>query len=56
MDTNETEYRVVIEGPKAAQEQLLHTLRKLESEAERNGVTVSVERIETEEVEDNPFS
>jgi len=50
------EFRVTISGPKASIEQLYHSLSKLESEAERNGVTVAVERIETEEIDDNPFS
>ncbi len=41
------EFRVTITGPEQAREELLHQLSKLEGEAERAGVDVRVERIET---------
>lgn len=46
-----TEFRITVNGPEAASEQLLHELKKLESEGQRQGVTVQVERIETTDVE-----
>jgi hypothetical protein len=49
MTEKTVEYRVTITGPEKSREQLLHELSKLEGEAERSGIDVTVERVETEE-------
>jgi len=49
MTEKTVEYRVTITGPEKAREQLLHELSKMEGQAERSGVDVTVERVETEE-------
>jgi len=49
MTERTVEYRVTITGPEKSREQLLHELSKLEGEAERSGIEVTVERVETEE-------
>jgi len=41
------EFRVTITGPEKSVEQLYHELAKLEGEASRSGVDVTVERIHT---------
>jgi len=48
MTEKTVEYRVTITGPEKAREQLLHELSKMEGQAERSGVDVTVERIEKE--------
>jgi hypothetical protein len=49
--TKQEEFRIQAEGPNEAVEQLYHELRKLRGEGERNGVDVSVQRVETEQVD-----
>lgn len=52
--TNDTaEFRVTITGPEKSREQLHHELSKLEGQADRSGVDVSVERIETTDIDDS---
>ena len=43
----EKEFRITVNGPDAASEQLLHELKRLESEADRQGIVLEVERVET---------
>lgn len=51
MTDKTAEYRVTIEGPEKAREQLLNTLKKLEGEASRSGINVTVERIRHEKTD-----
>lgn len=52
MSDGTAEFRVTIDGPQQAREELLKNLKDLESEADRSGVDVSVNRIvETAEFE-----
>lgn len=52
MNEDKAEFRVTIEGPEKAREQLLKNLKDMESEADRSGVDVSVERVvETEDLD-----
>lgn len=48
---SKAEFRVVIDGPEKAREQLLNALKDLEGEAQRSGVSVSVQRVERSEIE-----
>lgn len=52
MSEGKAEFRVTIEGPEQAREELLKNLKDMESEADRSGVDVSVERIvQTENID-----
>jgi len=55
MNSKEQEFRITVEGPPLSVEQLENQLRKLASEAERSGVDMTVERIETEEPDFDGF-